>query len=99
MLCIYIFHFRDKKTPKIQSAIDDGEPSITISAVHSPVISAAASANDDDLGLDKDLHLCISARVMVTWNINISLGLVNGTCGIVHDVIMNSNGVVAAILV
>ena len=80
-------------------AISHGAPAMTITAVHEPPDGATATANEDTLRLEHELVLCRGARVMVTWNINIAAGLVNGTCGILHDIIVADSGVAVSLLV
>ena len=43
--------------------------------------------HDDAVGLPNELLLCNGAYVMLTHNISVDLGLVNGTIGVVHDII------------
>jgi hypothetical protein len=53
-----------------------------------PQLSTGARADMFGETLGQMLHLCIGARVMVTHNLCVALGLVNGTRGIVHDIIV-----------
>ena len=53
---------------------------------------------DDDIGLPRELMLSIGARVMVTHNISVALGLVNGTVAKVHDIMCGSNQVPSVVL-
>jgi hypothetical protein len=41
--------------------------------------------------LSPKLYLCIGAKIMLLWNINISLGLVNGSNGIIKDFLFSEN--------
>lgn len=68
-----------------------GEPIATINAVHSGPGASTAPA-DDAGGLEKALCLARSARVMLTSNLWIEVGLVNGSMGTVHAICYQSGG-------
>jgi hypothetical protein len=78
--------------------LDGGAPGVVLAAVHSPENSPAAMADDDDLGLARRLVLALGSRVMVTWNISVNHGLVNGTVGTVVDVLVQ-DGIAASVLI
>lgn len=42
---------------------------------------------EDAGGLPNTLYLAVGARVMLRFNINVSMGLVNGSLGYIHDII------------
>ena len=78
--------------------LNAGSPGIVLKAIHSPENSPAAVAEDDDVGLAKQLLLARGSRVMVTWNITVPHGLVNGTVGTVVDVLVQ-DGLATSVLV
>ena len=78
--------------------LQQGSPGIRIDAIHSPANSPATVADDDDVGLSKTLVLARGSRVMVTWNISVAHGLVNGTVGKIVDVLVK-DGLVQAVLI
>ena len=78
--------------------IDKGAPGMCIKAVHNPPASAAALADDDEVGLSNELVLVRGSRVMVSWNISVAHGLVNGTVGNVVDILVQK-GIPTAVLV
>jgi len=49
--------------------IDKGAPGMCIKAVHNPPASAAALADDDEVGLSNELVLVRGSRVMVSWQL------------------------------
>lgn len=55
-------------------------------ATHTPVGSNPRAAADKAGGLHTDIYLCVGARIMITRNICVALGLVNGTIGTVLDI-------------
>lgn len=90
---------RDEKNMAATTALlDRGQPGRVIHAVHSPTNSPAATADDDDIGLAKTIVLARGSRVMVSWNISVPHGVVNGTVGIVVDILVK-DGLETAILV
>jgi ATP-dependent DNA helicase PIF1 len=82
---------------ELEAAIDEGAPAITIDAINSG--PAARSASDEETRLASKLHLCIGARVMITHNLSVETGLVNGTTGYVHDVVCDASGLPTSVLV
>ena len=66
------------------------QPIILINADHD---SPSSASNSDDIArkLKSKLYLCIGAKVMLLWNVNISLGLVNGSTGIIKEFIFDEN--------
>ena len=81
---------------QVRAMVSSGVPSMRIHAINS---SKADAIDDDDFGLLNELILCIGARVMITKNLCVEHGLVNGTTGIVEDIIVAADGVPCAILV
>lgn len=80
-----------------QEVVEGGRPSLKIDAINSaPLI---ANMDDDVVELPNELRLSLGARVMITKNLSIKMGLVNGTLGVVHDIMVNSNGTPVAVLV
>ena len=84
---------------ELDAAIKRGVPAKEIAAIHSPPNSRVVGMSTEDVGLPSSLILCIGARVMVTHNISVPLGLVNGTVGIVHDIICNASGLASSVLI
>ena len=82
---------------QLDRAIDEGHPSIILEAINSS--NTAAEADDDDVRLHNDLVLTIGARVMILHNLCVAHGLVNGTTGFVHDVIVDANNKPVAVLI
>ena len=80
----------------LKAEIAGGKPAIRIPASNSSTVATAA--HDDEVGLPSTLFLCIGARAMITHNICIELGLCNGTVGIVHDIMCDSDGKPVAVL-
>jgi hypothetical protein len=87
----------EKNNLEFAAALERGVPSITIDAMNSTAVAAAA--DDEDMGeLTNQLHLCLDARVMIHRNLCVEHGLCNGTIGIVHDIIVNDTGFVTAVV-
>ena len=85
-------------TAELRRCIEAGQPAITIKA-HTNTKHAAQADEDDFGGLRRSLQICVGARVMVTHNLCVAHGLVNGTLGIVHDVIVSpKDGEAVAVL-
>ena len=68
-----------------------GQPIATIKAVHTGPNAAKASA-DDAGGLEAVVCLAKSARVMLTSNLWVDVGLVNGTIGTVEAICYKTGG-------
>eukprot|EP00966_Prymnesium_polylepis_P202795 4698299-Prymnesium_polylepis.1 len=81
---------------ELDVAIKRDVPAKEIPAIHSPPNSRVAGMSTEDVGLPSSLILSIGARVMITHNISVPLGLVNG---IVHDIICNASGLASSVLV
>ena len=54
--------------------------------------SQASCLNGEDMKLDLVVELSISTPVMLIDNVATELGLVNGSVGIVHDIMYNVSG-------
>ena len=50
-------------------------------------------------GLRKNVEVGVGARVMLTYNINVQDGLVNGACGVVRGIILGGDNIVETILI
>jgi hypothetical protein len=74
----------------LQDEIACGKPAIRIPASNSS--SVATAAHDDEVGLPSSLFLSVGARVMITHNLCVELGLCNGTVGLVHDIMCDADG-------
>jgi ATP-dependent DNA helicase PIF1 len=69
---------------------DCKQPILKIRSTHTG--RGAEGANDDEAdGLDPELCICLGARVMLTDNIWVENGLVNGLIGTVRDVVWNQS--------
>ena len=68
-----------------------GKPIATIKAVHTGANASKASP-DDASGLESIICLAQSARVMLTSNLWVEVGLVNGTMGTVNAICYRSGG-------
>ena len=67
---------------------DCKQPILKIKSTHTG--RGAEGANDDEAdGLEPQLCICLGARVMLTDNIWVENGLVNGTMGTVRDAVWN----------
>ena len=70
---------------------DLGQPIATIKAVHTGG-NAAKASSDDASGLEAVVCLAKSARVMLTTNLWVQVGLVNGAMGTVKAICYRSGG-------
>ena len=70
---------------------DLGQPIATIKAVHTGS-NAAKASSDDASGLEAVVCLAKSARVMLTTNLWVQVGLVNGAMGTVKAICYRSGG-------
>lgn len=59
----------------------------------------AGAIDDDELGLVNVQFMCLGSRMMITQNLYVAHGLVNGTIGVVEDIIVDADGVPTSILV
>ncbi|KID96258.1 ATP-dependent DNA helicase PIF1, partial [Metarhizium majus ARSEF 297] len=67
---------------------DCKQPILRIKSTHTG--RGAEGANDDEAdGLDPQLCICLGARVILTENIWVENGLVNGSMGTVRDIVWN----------
>jgi hypothetical protein len=74
----------------LQHKVAKGTPAIHIKAHNDSKL--IEGMHDDVVGVVNDLFLCNGAYVMITHNISVELGLVNGTMGVVYDIIWNTRG-------
>ncbi len=81
---------RDLNMDCLQREVDKGTPAIHIKAHNDSKL--IEGMRDDVIGVVNDLLLCKGAHVMITHNISVALGLVNGTMGVVYDIIWNTRG-------
>ena len=70
---------------------DLGQPIATIKAVHTGG-NAAKASSDDASGLEAVVCLAKSARVMLTTNLWVQVGLVNGAMGTIEAICYRSGG-------
>ena len=74
----------------LEHQVKIGTPAIHIKAHNDTKL--IEGMRDDVIGVVNDLFLCKGAHVMITHNICVELGLVNGTMGVVYDIIWNMRG-------
>ena len=70
---------------------DSSQPIATIKAVHTGA-NAAKASSDDASGLEAVVCLAKSARVMLTSNLWVEVGLVNGAMGTIEAICYRSGG-------
>ena len=70
---------------------DSGQPIATIKAVHTGANAAKASSDDAD-GLEVVICLAKSAHVMLTSNLWVEVGLVNGAMGSIKAMCYRNGG-------
>ena len=70
---------------------DSSQPIATIKAVHTGA-NAAKASSDDASGLEAVVCLAKSARVMLTSNLWVDVGLVNGAMGTIEAICYRSGG-------
>ena len=85
-----------KKLNQLSSPLEIIEAKIISMKDYDPPVNEHGQI--DDTPFKKFLKLKIGAKVMVTYNINISDSLVNGSTGTIVDIV-KSNGYIQAILV
>ena len=70
---------------------NNGQPVAEIKAIHSG-LRASSAPSDDAGGLDPVVHIAQGARVMLTSNLWVDAGLVNGAMGTVQEICYQSGG-------
>ncbi|KAK3923264.1 ATP-dependent DNA helicase [Frankliniella fusca] len=65
-------------------------PVIKISAIHNNRCAELGTSSDAD-GLEKEIYLAKGCKIMLKSNLWVEKGLVNGTIGIVHDILFDEN--------
>ena len=60
---------------------------------HTRLLNLKPSDNKADTGLVSELHLAVGAKVMLTVNVDVSDGLVNGARGTIEDIIKTGSEV------
>ena len=68
-----------------------GQPIATIKAVHTGA-NAAKASSDDASGLEAVVCLAKSARIILTSNLWVEVGLVNGAMGTIEAICYRSGG-------
>ena len=81
---------------EVEHEIDSGAAAITLQAVNSSAVVAAA--DEDHIKFPNEILLCLGSRLMVIKNISVEHSLVNGTTGFVHDVMCDCRGRPVAVL-
>lgn len=75
---------KDNNTHNINQLKLMQKPIIMINAEHD-MLASVGKATESCRKLAPKLYLCIGAKIMLLWNINISMGLVNGSTGTIKD--------------
>ena len=76
--------------------IEGGAPSLVVQATDTD--ARIGEVNNDAVRFLTELTLCVGMEVMVNKNLCVKHGLVNGTRGTVHDIIVNKNAMPVAVL-
>ena len=88
----------DQNAARLEQEIEEKRcPHMKVEAVNSH--RAIAEMDDDVVEIPNELYLCLGARVLITKNLSIKMGIVNGTLGVVHDIVVNSSNKPVAVLV
>ena len=88
---------RDKiNAADLESLVSSGKPSIVVPAIDND--TRWLQLGEDKKRLHDVLHLAIGQRVMINWNLTVKHGLVNGTRGLVADVLVNAKGLPVAVI-
>lgn len=82
----------------IQRLRANGEPVATIKAIHSGP-NAAKASSDEASGLEPVLSIAHGARVMLTFNLWVNTGLVNGAMRTVVAICYQTGGPPLAVMV
>ena len=94
---------RMRDTVNAQAAkelLDAGVPSLVVQATDTDnrIKSIAGSDKCDSVRFLTTLTLCVGMELMVNKNLCVKHGLVNGTRGKLHDIIVNKHGLPVAVL-
>ena len=82
-----------------EAMIEGGAPSLVVHATDTDArIGQHGEGNEDSVRFLTELTLCVGMEVMVNKNLCVKHGLVNGTRGTVHDIIVNKNGMPVAVM-
>ena len=80
----------------MEQLIRNGAPSIVVKAMDSD--TQWLTLKEDEKRLHDELALAIGQNVMVNWNLTVKHGLVNGTRGVVAEVLVNAKNIPVAVI-